>query len=66
MSPWLPWAYQYGIGGIFVVSTLVLALRSGALKADRPGDKRLAFALAGGYLAFALIHAVWIAKVVSG
>ena len=63
MSPWLPWVYQYGVGGIFVASTLALAWRSGALKIDRPEDKRLALALAAGYIGFALIHAVWIAKV---
>ncbi len=65
LSPWLPWFYQYGVGGLMAAGTILLAWRAGALSLSRPGDRRLLAALAAGYLSFAVLHAVWI-FVVSG
>lgn len=59
-SPWLPWAYQYAVGGALAAATFALALRTGALRLGRRHDRRLAGVLALGYLGSALIHAVWI------
>lgn len=62
-SPWLPWAYQYAVGGALAAATFALALRTGALRLGRRHDRRLAAVLAAGYLCSAAIHALWIGAV---
>ena len=61
MNTWVPWIYQYGLGGLIFVGSLVLAVRTGALRLDRWFDRRLLIALAVGLLAFMTGHAIWIA-----
>ena len=61
MSNWLPWVYQYAVGGVIFVVSLVIALRTGALRLDRSIDRRLLIVLVIGLLAFMAGHAVWIA-----
>jgi ABC-type Mn2+/Zn2+ transport system permease subunit len=61
MSIWLPWIYQYAVGGVIFVISLVIALRTGALRLDRSIDRRLLIALVTGLLVFMAGHAAWIA-----
>jgi hypothetical protein len=66
MSPWLPWVYQYSVGGVlFVISVWVLC-QVGALRPARRGDRWLLLAMIGGLLAFMAIHAIWIALATGG
>ncbi len=66
MSPWLPWLYHYGIGGLVFVVSLILMLSSGAVRLDRPRDRNLLVVLVIGLLAFMSLHGVWIALVTAG
>ena len=66
MSPWIPWLYHYGIGGVVFVVSMIVLLSSGAIRMDRPRDRKLFFALVIGLLAFMSLHGVWIALVTAG
>lgn len=66
MSIWYSWLYHYGVGGAMAAASLIFFLRCGALKLSRPGDRRLVWALAGGLVAFAAAHALWIGLVLAG
>ena len=65
MSPWIPWLYHYAVGGAVAGATLFIAWKAGAISLSRRLDRRLLAALVGGYVGFALIHALWIAGVLS-
>ena len=60
-SPWLCWAYHYGVGGLLFVGSLTLALRSGALRLKHAPDRRLLAALVVGLAGLMAVHAAWIA-----
>jgi len=60
LTAWLPWIYQYGVGGLAFIGTIIAAFRTGALRSDRAQDRRLLAVLTAGYLGFALVHALWI------
>jgi hypothetical protein len=60
MDRWLPFAYQYGLGGLIFVIGVAMLLRAGALRLRRPEDRRLLLAMVAGLLGFMTIHAVWI------
>jgi hypothetical protein len=38
---WIPWLYQYGVGGFFFVATLWLAARADALRLNNNRDRWL-------------------------
>ena len=58
---WLTFCYQYGIGGLLFFSSLMAALKGGALRPrEIPSDMRLLAALLGGYAGFLLVHGAWI------
>ena len=59
-SPWLSWFYFYGVGGTLLVASLVLIIRTGAVRWSRWTDRRLITVLAAGTLASAAFHAAWI------
>ena len=63
MSPWLPWFYQYGVGGTLFVVTLTIAVRSGALDLKRRHDRKLTAFMATALVGFAALHAIWICLV---
>jgi hypothetical protein len=63
MSPWIPWLYIYGVGGLVFLACVVLALRAGAVRPGHRPDRLLLGVLAGGLLVFMTAHAVWIALV---
>lgn len=60
---WIPWLYQYGVGGFLFVATLWLTARSEALRLANRQDRWLLAALIGGFLGFLAIHGLWILTV---
>ncbi len=60
MNTWLPWIYQYGLGGLVFVASLVYLGRVGALRLNLWFDRRLLIALVVGLLMFMTAHAIWI------
>ena len=59
-SPWLSWVYYYGVGGILLVTSVVLILRTGAARWSLWTDRRLLALLLIGTVASAACHAAWI------
>jgi len=59
-SPWICWAYQYGVGGLLFGASVLLALRAGALRLRHVPDRRLLFALAAALAGAMALHAAWI------
>jgi hypothetical protein len=60
-EPWLPWLYQYGVGGAVFFGTIALVLSSGALPLTVRANRLILGALVLGYFALATIHGLWIA-----
>ncbi len=65
MSPWIPWLYHYGVGGVVFLACIAIACRSGAVRFRHRPDRLLVIALFAGLVAFMTIHAVWIALATS-
>ncbi len=42
MSVWLQWSYQYGVGGLFFLATVIVALQSGAVRWPKDAPYSLA------------------------
>ena len=63
MRAWLPWIYQYGVGGVVFVVSLLLAHRAGAYDRSRYSHRATVIALCGALLVFMMVHALWIARV---
>ena len=57
---WLPYLYQYGVGGFFFLLAIVLAWKNGALKPHVDDDRRLLTGLILGFIGYALVHGLWI------
>ncbi|MBN1300799.1 MAG: hypothetical protein JW995_06250 [Melioribacteraceae bacterium] len=57
---WLPFFYLYGIGGLFFVLGLVIIRRSGAIDMKKRKHRFWFRVLIGGFIYFALIHALGI------
>ena len=66
MNPWIPWMYQYGVGGLAVLFTIFMLIRLKALNFKRAGDRHLLIALISGYFLFLTGHGLWIACVFQG
>lgn len=56
---WWPLLYQYGVGGLIFVLGLIIILRSGACRLDRPQDRRWLAVLLAGFIWYVLIHTGW-------
>lgn len=59
-SPWLPLLYQYGVGGILLFGTIIIALRTGGAQWAVREDKRTIQLLIAGYFVYLAGHAFWI------
>lgn len=59
-SPWIPWLYQYAVGGAVFAASLWVLARAGALDLRDREDRRTLAALAAGFLGFLALHAAWI------
>lgn len=57
---WIPWIYQYAVGGAIFFGSLFLAWRSGALRLGDRNDRRLCTVLVGGYFLLMAFHGAWI------
>ncbi len=60
MDGWLRWLYHYGVGSAVFVISLAVPHRAGAIRWNRPADRRLVIALAAGLRVFWLAHAIWL------
>ena len=60
MSPWLPYLYQYGITGLFVILVVIFCFRTGALSLKRPEDRWTLTVVVLGYVFYLLLHGLWI------
>ncbi len=59
-SPWLPYLYQYLVGGGLFFLAIITAIRKGALDLTAPADRRLLRTLVLGLAMYALLHGGWI------
>ncbi len=57
---WPQLAYQYGIGGVFFLVTLVMCLRLGAANMSVPSDRRTVWLSVFGFFAYLGVHTTWI------
>mgnify|MGYP007077425255 CR=1 FL=1 len=64
-NPWTSYFYLYGFGAIYSGSGLLLVLKTGACRLDRPRDRFWFKMVVGGFCYFAALHAVWIYLAVS-
>lgn len=56
---WVPYIYQYGVGGLFFVIGLVVILRSGACRLSRRQDRFWFGVLVFGMCWYAGLHLAW-------
>ena len=57
---WPQLLYQYGIGGVFFLVTLLLCLGCGAVDGRVPTDRRTVWISVVGFFAYLGIHTAWI------
>ncbi len=57
---WAELAYQYGIGGVFFLVTLLMCLRLGAANMAVPSDRRTVWISVVGFFAYLGVHTAWI------
>lgn len=57
---WLAWLYQYGIGGLLFLLTLVALFRAGAVRWHNLKNRIVVVTMVTGLVLFAAIHAAWI------
>jgi len=57
---WPQFVYQYGIGGVFFLVTLLACLRLGAVEMRVPSDRRTVWISVVGFFAYLGVHAAWI------
>lgn len=60
MAVWPQWLYHYGVGGIFFLGMLFAAVRTGAIRWQHDGERRLLVAIVLAFLGFMAVHAAWI------
>ena len=65
MSPWIPWFYNYLVGTAFILPTVYLCHKSGALNLKRKDHRALATMLVAGLVGFAGLHGLWILFTIS-
>ena len=63
---WLPYIYLYGVGGIFFLTGLWLVLRHRSLNIGLRKDRLWLMVLLGGFVWYALMHAVITLVALSG
>lgn len=57
---WPQLVYQYGIGGLFFLVTLIMCLRLGAADMRVPSDRRTVWVSVFGFFAYLGVHSLWI------
>jgi hypothetical protein len=56
-SPWLPFAYQYGIFTIFIIASVAIAVMKKTISVSHPTERRILIEIIAGYLFFIALHA---------
>ncbi len=56
---WWQILYQYGLGGVFFVVTLVLCFAERGSSLDHPEDRWMLRLLIGGYFGYLAFHVLW-------
>jgi hypothetical protein len=59
-NPWLPYTYQYIVGGLLFFTGLIVSLKKGAFNLKRQEDRWTLKILLIGFASYALVHAAWI------
>lgn len=59
-SPWLPYLYQYLVGGGFFLLAIIVAVRKGALDLSSAADRRVLRMLLLGLALYATLHGGWL------
>jgi hypothetical protein len=62
-SPWIPYVYQYILGGILFALGILIPLNKKALRLKRQEDRWTLRFLIVGFIIYATVHAVWISLV---
>ena len=57
---WLPYIYLYGAGGILFLIGIFIILRNNAINLKFHKHRKWMFILFGGFVWYALIHAIFI------
>ncbi|MFH1532160.1 MAG: hypothetical protein ABIK09_15655 [Pseudomonadota bacterium] len=57
---WAELAYQYSIGGVFFLVTLLMCLRLGAANMAVPSDRWTVWISVAGFFAYLGVHSAWI------
>lgn len=56
-SPWLPFAYQYGIFTIVFIASTMIAIKKNVISLSHPLERRILMEIIAGYLLFIALHA---------
>jgi hypothetical protein len=59
-NPWTSYLYLYGFGFIYSGSGILLSLKTGACRWDRPRDRFWLIMIVLGFCYFAALHGLWI------
>ncbi len=59
-SPWFPFFYQYIIGGLVFISSIILAIRKKAMIITLKKDKKLLRQLVFGFILYLAFHGIMI------
>jgi hypothetical protein len=59
-GPWLPYIYQYVVGGFFFFLAIGVAYYKGVFRFDRSADRRMIRMLVLGFVFYASLHGAWI------
>ncbi len=54
---WLPFMYQYGLGGLLFIAGIIITIRSGSLNLNKTSDWRWFWTLIFGLAWYMCIHA---------
>jgi thiosulfate reductase cytochrome b subunit len=59
-NTWLPFIYLYVVGGLFFITGLIIAVKSGSLNKQIPRHRKWFWLLIFGYCFFFILHALLI------
>ncbi|MCB1308496.1 MAG: hypothetical protein KDK30_09965 [Leptospiraceae bacterium] len=63
IQAWLPYFYQYGVGGFFFFLAIFVAYDRKVLNLSRKDDRRLLRGILIGFAFYLVMHGLWIASV---
>ena len=63
-NPWIPYLYQYIVGGLLFAFGILVPVAKGVLGYKKQEDRWTLRILILGFVVYAAIHGIWIAVVV--